>query len=196
MFPLFLMSIAVAPSEEYVDKLDAYLIRISNHDSEAFAKFYEMTKASIYAYALSVLKNSHDAEDVLHDCYIQIHAAAANYKSSGKPMAWVMTIAKNLCLQKIREHKKASDIPQEDWEKYITERVEMSVEDKLVLKLCMEKLTDEEREIVLLHVVAGFKHREIARFEDMLVATELSKYNRAIKKLKTHWEKECGIDGE
>ena len=51
MFPLFLMSIAVAPSEEYVDKLDVYLVRISNNDSEAFAKFYEMTKASIYAYA-------------------------------------------------------------------------------------------------------------------------------------------------
>ena len=48
MFPLFLMSIAVAPSEEYVDKLDAYLIRISNHDSEAFAKFYEMTKKTYY----------------------------------------------------------------------------------------------------------------------------------------------------
>ena len=37
-----------------------------------------------------------------------------------------------------------------------------------------------------LHAVAGFKHREIAAILQMPLATVLSKYNRAIKKLKQH----------
>ena len=50
----------------------------------------------------------------------------------------------------------------------------------------MEKLTDEEREIVMLHAVAGFKHREIAHMMDMALATVLSKYHRAMKKLQKY----------
>ncbi len=196
MLPVLLMSYAESQSQDRYKELDMYLARIAQNDSDAFAKFYEQTKASVYAYALSILKNTHDAEDVLHDCYINVHTAAATYKSSGKPMAWVMTITKNLCLQKLREHKKASDIPEEDWERYIAAKEEMSIEDKLVLKLCMERLTDEEREIVLLHAVSGLKHREIARFEEMLLSTVLSKYNRAIKKLQLYWEKENQYDGK
>ncbi len=196
MIPMFMMSVTTNLTEDDRLELDKCLARIVTGDSEAFATFYEKTKTSIYAYAFSILKNSHDAEDVLHDCYIQIHAAAATYKSSGKPMAWVMTITRNLCLQKIREHKRASDIPQEDWERYITSKESMSIEDKMLIRFCMEKLTDEEREIVLLHVVSGLKHREIARFEDLLISTELSKYNRAIKKLQYYWEKENQYDGK
>lgn len=49
---------------------------------------------------------------------------------------------------------------------------------------CMTRLTDEERQIVVLHAVAGFKHREIAQIMDLLLPTVLSKYNRALKKLK------------
>ncbi len=196
MIPVFMMSVANAPTEADRHELDVYLAGVAEGNNDAFAKFYEKTKTSIYAYALSIMKNTHDAEDILHDCYMQIYAAAGSYRSSGKPMAWVMTITRNLCLQKLREYKRASDIPEEDWERYISVKEEMSVEDKLVLRLCMEKLTDEEREIVLLHVVSGLKHREIARFEEMLLATELSKYNRAIKKLQLYWEKENSDDGK
>ncbi len=196
MIPVFMMSVTASQPKTDNEELDMYLTRIAQNDSDAFARFYEQTKASVYAYALSFLKNTHDAEDVLHDCYMNVHAAAATYKSNGKPMAWVMTITKNLCLQKLREQRRASDIPEEDWERYISAKEEMSVEDKLVLRLCMEKLTDEEREIVLLHAVSGLKHREIARIEEMLLSTELSKYNRAIKKLQLYWEKENQDDGK
>ena len=50
----------------------------------------------------------------------------------------------------------------------------------------MELLSDEERQIVILHAVAGFKHRETAKFLALPLSTILSKYNRAIKKLKNH----------
>ncbi len=62
----------------------------------------------------------------------------------------------------------------------------MSVEDRTVLSACMRQLSDGERQIVTLHAVAGFKHREIAAILQMPLATVLSKYNRAIKKLKQH----------
>lgn len=170
--------------------LDVYLRRIAGGDTHALESLYHETHTSVYAYVLSVLKNVHDAEDVLHDCYIAIHQAAGNYTSSGKPMAWIITIAKNLCLMKLRERKKTADIEEDEFfvDAHYNENA-MSPEDRFILNECMNALSDEERQIVVLHAVSGFKHREIASFLDMALPTVLSKYNRALKKLKNSLSK-------
>jgi len=171
--------------------IDNDIRRIAAGDTRALEHLYHETSASVYAYAVSVLKNVHDAEDVLHDCYIAVHSAAANYSPSGKPMAWIITIAKNLCLMKLRERKKKAEV--EDEEFFIDAQYAadggMTPEDAFILNECMNELSEEERQIVVLHAVSGFKHREIAAFLNMALPTVLSKYNRALKKLKTSLSK-------
>ena len=54
----------------------------------------------------------------------------------------------------------------------------------------MRILSDDEQQIVMLHAVSGMKHRETAQLLDMPTATVLSKYSRAIKKLRTAMEAE------
>jgi len=56
--------------------------------------------------------------------------------------------------------------------------------ESLLLRQILTLLTEEEQQIVTLHAVAGFKHREIAAFLDLPLPTVLSKYTRALKKLK------------
>ena len=143
-----------------------------------------MDKA-LYGFALSVLKNAHDAEDVLHDCYVAVWNNAVQYRSQSKPMAWLITIAKNLCLGQLRAQRKTAEMP-EELPFLSADAAGISVEDRTVLSACMRQLSDGERQIVTLHAVAGFKHREIAAILQMPLATVLSKYNRAIKKLKQH----------
>jgi RNA polymerase sigma-70 factor (ECF subfamily) len=171
--------------------LDLYIRRIAAGDTRALENLYHETHTSVYAYVISVLKNVHDAEDVLHDCYLAVHSAAANYSSSGKPMAWIITIAKNLCLMKLRERKKKAEVEDEDFfiNAQYNEDSRLTPEDAFILSECMNELSDEERQIVVLHVVSGFKHREIASFLDMALPTVLSKYHRALKKLKNSLSK-------
>jgi RNA polymerase sigma-70 factor (ECF subfamily) len=171
--------------------LDLYIRRIAAGDTRALENLYHETHTSVYAYVISVLKNVHDAEDVLHDCYLAVHSAAANYSSSGKPMAWIITIAKNLCLMKLRERKKKAEVEDEDFfiNAQYNEDSRLTPEDAFILNECMNELSDEERQIVVLHVVSGFKHREIASFLDMALPTVLSKYHRALKKLKNSLSK-------
>ena len=75
-------------------------------------------------------------------------------------------------------------LPQEDWENYISGNPNMTAEDRVILSECLRSLSDEERQIVMLHAVSGFKHREIAGLLEMPLSTVLSKYNRAMKKLR------------
>lgn len=177
------------------ERLDELIIRVAENDSAAFEQLYRETHSSVYAFALSILKNSHNAEDVLHDAYLCIHTSAPRYKSTGKPMAWIMTITRNLCMQQFRDEKKSGGELSEDWEDYINVNPNMTAENRLVVKECMEQLSDTDREILVLRVLSGFKHREIAQFMDIPLATVLSKYNRAIKKCRKILEKgdeDCG----
>ncbi len=164
--------------------LDFLISEIAKSDRDALAELYEKTKTQIYSYALSILKNSADAEDVMHDSYIKIVAHAGAYRSSGKPMAWILTITKNLCLSKLRANSRADHEQIDDWSEYIASQSGLSYDERASLMGAMKILKDDEREIVLLHAVSGFKHREIAEHLSLPLSTVLSKYNRAIKKLK------------
>ena len=174
--------------------LDRCIEETATGNMEGFKKLYTETKSSVYGFALSILKNPDDAEDVLQDCYVKVHSAAGDYKSQGKPMAWILTITKNLCLQLIRDKKKQADIPEEDWEKYIGENDAVSAEDNIVLTEILQTLSEDERQIVVLHAVSGLKHREIADFMKIPLSTVLSKYNRSLKKLNTKLTKGEGYD--
>ena len=66
---------------------------------------------------------------------------------------------KNLCLQRMRERKKAECTSQEGWELAIPDTDMLTMEDRSILVTCMEQLSDEERQIVMLHAAVGFKHR-------------------------------------
>ncbi len=164
--------------------LEKCLLRLAAGDTAALEELYHRTSAAVYGFALSILRNAQDAEDALHDCYVSVSAAAGEYRPHGKPMAYLMTLTRNLCLMKLRQRKKTADYPGEDWEQALPAKPGFSPEDRLLLAQCMSELTAEERQIITLHAVAGFKHREIAAFLSLPLPTVLSKYNRGLKKLK------------
>lgn len=183
----------VQKADSNAHAVEQCLCNLKHQDMKALEELYDRTSASVFAFALSVLKNAQDAEDVMHDLYVAVWAGAGKYTADGKPMAWIMTITRNLCLQKFRENRRKSDIPEEDWGAFIDDSRKMTPEDKVIIEECMKSLSDEERQIVTLHAVAGFKHREIAALLRMPLSTILSKYNRALKKLQKFME-ECDED--
>lgn len=165
--------------------LEKCIIKIAKGKIDYMKDLYDQTSTSVYGLALSILKNPDDAKDVLHDCFLKIHRGASGYSSGGKPLAWIFTITKNLCIQKIRENSKMADIPEDQsLEDYLKAENDMSVEDSMIIKECLTVLNDDERQIVVLHAVSGYKHKDIADFMEMPLPTVLSKYNRALKKLK------------
>ena len=180
----FLMTVyeSFAETDENQD-LDGLLSRIGAEETEAFKLFYEQTRAAVYGFALSLLKNTHDAEDVTQSVYVNVYQTAAQYKSQGKPMAWVLTITKNLCFEKFRKTSREGEMP-EYLENDISLSHNMNVDDKILVEFCLNKLNAEERKIVVLHAVSGLRHREIAQLLELPLGSVLSKYNRALGKIK------------
>ena len=161
--------------------IDKLIEDTASGNTYAFEQLYNATSTAVFSYALSVLKNRFDAEDVLHDCFVRIYGSADDYKAKGKPMAWILTITRNLCYKHLQQQSRYAALT----DNYFNSGIMEDTDDKLIIKACMEKLSDEERQIVVLHAVAGMKHREIAAFMDLPLSTVLSKYRRTIQKIRS-----------
>ena len=170
------------------EQLEQLLLDIAAGDQDSLSEFYEKTRAAVYGLALSYLKNGHDAEDVTQDTYVRVWDMAPAYRPQGKPMGWVLTIAKNFALMRLRRQSREQDLPQEEWESFAVDSPAVTAEDREVLQAALAILDDQERRAVLLHAVTGLKHREIAALLELPLPTLLSKYHRALKKLRQYLE--------
>ncbi|MDD6223794.1 MAG: RNA polymerase sigma factor [bacterium] len=169
--------------KEKTARLESYILRLKQNDKEALAQLYEEIRVSVYSLALSIVKDPNMAEDILQDTIIKIYQSSDLYKPKGKPLAWILTIVKNNALMKLRQQSKMTMLTDEEWNK-IPKKEELSKEEIMLLKSSLNKLKDEEKIIITLYAISGLKHREIAELLDLPLATVLSKYHRAIKKLK------------
>ncbi|MDL2232073.1 RNA polymerase sigma factor, partial [Ruminococcaceae bacterium OttesenSCG-928-L11] len=158
--------------------------QMAEGDTVALEALYNRTKSAVYGFALSIVKNPQEAEDIMQDTYIRLFQSAGGYRAQGKPMAWILTIVRNLALMRLRDGKKAA--PPIDEMPTLSDGqdfTEGSI-DRMVLRTALAHLSEEERQIVMLHSVAGLKHREIGEIMQIPLSTTLSKYRRALAKLK------------
>ena len=161
------------------------ILRIAGGDREALAQIYLKSKGSVYAFALSILHDAQGAEDVMQETFLQLWNAAGSYVPRGQnPTAWLLGIARNLSLKHLRTSQK-SGVPMEELPDTADPLDQfLAAENRIVTRAVMAQLSEEERQIVVLHAVSGLKHREIADILEKPLSTVLNKYRRALKKLQ------------
>ena len=160
------------------------LPKIAQGNKDAFEQLYQLTYKPVFSFLLSLTMNQEDANDLLQETYLRVYGSAHMYQQ-GNPMAWIMKIGKNLFLMEKRKKKPepVSD-PEIKHEVRIGWDSVENAETRILLEQLFLVLTEEEREIVVMHVTGGFRHREITEILNMPIGTVLVKYNRAMKKLK------------
>ena len=182
-----LMTTEYSPAEDRRE-LQQLLIRIAGGERDALAELYHRTRTAVYGLALSYLKNAPDAQDLTQDVYVQVWDCAAQYRPTGSPMGWLLAVCRNLCLMRLRRGERHVALSEEEWDAIPAQECGLDTDERTLLQGALAKLADEERRIVLLHAVAGMKHREIAALLELPLPTVLSKYHRALKKMRSFLE--------
>ena len=147
-----------APSAR--EDLESLLLGVAAGDSHSLEELYHRTRTAVYGLVLSYLKHP-----------------------QAEPMAWLLTVARNLALMRLRERGKTQELTDEEWSALPARAPDVTTEDRHVLRAALSVLSEQERQVVMLHAVTGLKHREIAQLLELPLATVLSKYRRALKKL-------------
>ena len=182
-----LMTTEYAPAEDRYE-LQRLLLRVAGGEREALAELYQRTRSAVYGLALSYLKNAQDAQDLTQDVYVQVWDCAEQYRPTGSPMGWLLAVCRNLCLMRLRREERHAALSEEEWDAIPAQECGLDADERILLQQALAALSDEERRIVLLHAVTGMKHREIAALLELTLPTVLSKYHRALKKMRSFLE--------
>ncbi len=163
--------------------LDRLILKACKGDMEALETLYNALEGSVYALALSIVRNAATAQDITQETFVKICTAGAGFSPRGLGKAWVLKIARNLALAAYKKNRRFADIdllPESalsDGDTFDDRQLE-----RILLKSALETLGDNDRQIVLLHA-SGLKHDEIALIVQRPAATVRWKYAQAIKKL-------------
>ena len=90
-------------------ELDALLRQVARRDVDAFATFYDRTRARVFGLVTRVLRDPGYSEETTQDIYLQVWRTADSYDpSAGSPLAWLMTLAHRRAVDRVRSEQAAS----------------------------------------------------------------------------------------
>lgn len=149
-------------------------------DAQAFAELYRDIYQNLYRFALYMLGNPADAEDVVSDAVMDAWVTIGKLRSEEAFDGWVFRILSNKCRRKRKEYLNK---PLE-WKEEIGN---VSGADDLVesyhLRKIFGELDDDDRMIIGMHVFGGYTSREISEITGMNANTVRSRESRALKKM-------------
>jgi RNA polymerase sigma-70 factor (ECF subfamily) len=156
---------------------DAALVtRARGGDGDAFGRLVRRHLPAAHGAAFALLGESADAEDVCQDAFVAALAHLEECRPEEKFRPWLLTIVRNRALDLRRRQRVRAAEPLDDrWERGADEpRAIGSIDDqgplraaenadaRTHLRAALDTLTDVRREVVLLHDLEGWTHREIA----------------------------------
>lgn len=166
---------------------DEQIVALAGGDEDALRVLYTGLSSAVYNLALSIVKNREMAEDVMQDTFIKVKTHAGTYRPGTNSKAWILTIARNLAITALRKnsYEYSADYLEETGapEPSAHGRVDTSVENAVIVEKALGVLSDVDRQIVMLHIVGGLKHREISEMMSIPLGSVLWKYSNALRKM-------------
>lgn len=131
----------------------------------------------IYRYCYFKVHDKHLAEDLTQETFLR-YFAQHSYIHRGKQLAYLYTIARNLCIDYYRRHQ------EEGLKEEIAENPMEGVENSLQLRMAVEKLPERMQELILLRYVNEVSIKEICRIMEMSRSSVYRMEQEALGRLK------------
>lgn len=174
------------------DLVQAYI----KGDLSAIEVLINRHRSKVYTYIILTIKNQQLAEDLFQETFIKVIQSlkAGKYKDNGKFLSWVIRIAHNLIIDHFRKEKQMNAISNDDSEvdlfnskKLSDSNIEELIIDSQIkseIRVLINELPDDQREVVLLRHYGGLSFKEIADQTDVSINTALGRMRYALINLR------------
>jgi RNA polymerase sigma-70 factor (ECF subfamily) len=180
----------------FTDLSDNHLVaRYMKGDNNALEALILRHKGKIFTSILMLVKDDELAEDIFQDTFIKVIKTLkkGNYQEEGKFLPWVMRIAHNLVIDHFRKSRRMPMVRDTD-EFAITDTLrldELNIEDQMIsnrvteqVRLLIDELPHEQREVVVMRHYAGMSFKEIAEITNVSINTSLGRMRYALINLR------------
>lgn len=164
-------------------ELEELVLLAKQKDTQAFSRLYEEIYQDLYRYAYYTLKNPYDAEDVVSEAVADAFYGIKGLRKPESFKSWIFAILSAKCKRKLKSYvNKALPL---DAELLTQEEIICNgLEERQDLRKALLQLSDKERMILNLSIVAGFTSIEIGKQLHMNHNTVRSIQSRALLKMK------------
>ncbi len=166
---------------------DSLLIKIATGDTDALKELYTEMNKTVFCYALSIVKNKPLADDITQDVFVKIKLNSDKYQTDKSPTGWILTLTKHTAFDALKKQKR--ELPLDLYTEEIAGLSDDDLDDSLMLKGALEKLSLTERQIIMLYLVAGVPQKNIAKLLSLPATTVNWRYRTGLKKLADILEK-------
>lgn len=169
------------PDETLQDTLaeKKWLNALAKGDPEALGGLYELYGERIFRYAYRMLGNRSDAEDATAETFLRVLRRSGELRADGAFRTWLFRITRNLCIDKLRQHKLLELPPDAQYG---------GSEDKATLRITVQQaladLPDEYRDPLVLCDLEDMAAREAAEILAISVPALKSRLYRGRRALR------------
>jgi RNA polymerase sigma-70 factor, ECF subfamily len=163
---------------------------------------------ALYHYALKIVQNADDAQDLLQDTYYKAYKNYHQFEKGTNSKAWMFMILKNTFINNYRKNKREPVKVNYDEIENLYENLksEQSGDNNLELDIYKNMFNDEisdavdslpikMKEVFLLCDLEGYSYEEIAEIIDVPIGTVRSRLHRARKILQSNLFEYAKING-
>jgi RNA polymerase sigma-70 factor (ECF subfamily) len=176
----------------------ALLERIALRDSSAVAALYDRHSRTLYSLIHHIIRDSGEAEDVLQEVFLRVWEKAASYDAVlGSPTAWLVRIARNRAIDRLRSRKSrpvtespdesAGDRPFDPVAPTATpEQVSTGAEEQRALVNALSRLAPEQRLLIEQAFFMGYTQSELARRHNLPLGTVKTRIRTGMLAMREH----------
>ena len=167
--------------------------RIAAQDREALAEFYDQMAGVLFSTATRMLGNSHEAQEVVQDVFVQIWNKAATFDSAlGHPFDWTLRITRNRCIDTLRSRQRQNRLLENAFEIASLDsmpsascaRELLSADEFAAIRAAVKNLPEEQRKAIEMAFFGGMTHIEVAEALQEPLGTIKARIRRGMLKLR------------
>jgi len=158
--------------------------------SDALCSIYQKYKKDLLKLAAILLNDVSDAEDIVHDVFVSFAQSAEKLKLRGNLKSYLLTCTANRARNRNRSKQQRQTAGLDKAETIAShskrpEELIICSEELRRWSDVMGQLPYEQREVLILHLRAGMKFRQIAGLQDISVNTIKGRYRYGLDKLRS-----------
>ncbi len=153
------------------------------HNTGAQEELYRRYKDVLFVVSLKYCRNEAEAEDNLHNTFIEILTTIERYKGSGSFEGWMKRIAINKAIDSYKKSVQLVPVRDDYGGDTDVNEAEMDLPLDYLLKI-VQQLPDKYRLVFSLYELDDYSHGEIAAMLDISEGTSKSNLHRAKSILK------------
>jgi RNA polymerase sigma-70 factor (ECF subfamily) len=166
----------------------APLLAQRGRSDRAFEKIYHHHVGDVYRYALVVMRNQADAEDVTQTTFLNAYRAFAGGERPQKPQNWLIAIAHNVCRQRFRQlQRRPNELPleEEDVAQIVPDEDAPTADD---IRRALSHLAFNQRAALVMRELEGRSYAEIATVLNLTTSAVETLIFRARRALREQLE--------